>query len=164
MFSLFIGRFGSYILIGIVALLALGLGVQTLRIGKAKLEFAEYKVAQQEEIQRQIDLANKKRKESADEYRKVKKQLEVSIASGEVLKRCVAAGKCGVQHYAASSDSKGISAATRANAARAVAISAGREPAEEVVAPEVVIDCARTTLQLNMLQTDIERQEGYASD
>jgi len=164
MFSLFIGRFGSYILIGIVALLALGLGVQTLRIGKAKLEFAEYKVAQQEEIQRQIDLANKKRKESADEYRKVKKQLEVSIASGEVLKRCIAAGKCGVQHYAANSDSKGISATTRANAARAVAISAGRESTEEVVAPEVVIDCARTTLQLNMLQTDIERQEGYASD
>ena len=164
MFSLFIGKFGSYILIGIVALLALGLGVQTLRLGKARLEFSEYKVAQQEEIQRQIDLANKKRKESADEYRKVKKQLEVSIASGEVLKRCIAAGKCGVQHYAANSDSKGISATTRANAARAVAISAGRESTEEVVAPEVVIDCARTTLQLNMLQTDIERQEGYASD
>lgn len=153
----------------LAAVLGIGAAVQTGRLSSAKNEFREYKIEQQEIVQRQIDAANKQRKEASDAYRKVQEQLEVSIEAGDVLKRCIAAGKCGVQHSAPRSPGKSVPAAKRANATRSNPVPAGREATAQVsdvfigdgITPQVVTDCARTTLQLNALQTDIEKQPGY---
>ena len=148
----------------IAAALGLGFGVQTHRLDNAKLEFSDYKVAQQKEVQRQITVADKQREESANEYQEVKKQLEASIKTGEVFKRCVAAGKCGVRYVTVPPRTvKSLSPASRANAASADSVPVAGEPAAEVAdVGDVVTDCARTTLQLNMLQADIEKQEGFS--
>ena len=148
----------------IAAALGLGFGIQTHRLDNAKLEFSDYKVAEQEEVQRQITLADKQREESSREYQEVKKQLEVSIKAGEVFKRCVAAGKCGVRYVAVPSSAvKSLSPTARTDGPRTNAVPAPGEPAAEVAdVVDVVVDCARTTLQLNMLQTDVEKQEGYS--
>ena len=148
----------------IAAVLGIAAGVQTHRLDNAKLALSNYKVEQQEEVQRQITLADKQREESAREYQTVKKQLEVSIKDGEVFKRCVAAGKCGVRYVTAPSRTvKSLSPASRVDAASADSVPVAGEPAAEVAdVGDVVTDCARTTLQLNMLQADIEKQEGFS--
>ena len=148
----------------LAAALGFGFGVQTHRLDNVKLKFSDYKVAQQEEVQRQITVANKQREESSREYQEIKKQLEVSIKDGEVFKRCVAAGKCGVRYVTAPSRTvKSLSPASRVDAASADSVPVAGEPASEVAdVGDVVTDCARTTLQLNMLQADVEKQEGYS--
>lgn len=57
----------------LAALLAILLGVQTVRVSNAKNDFREYKIEQQEIVQRQIDVANKQRKDASDAYKEVQK-------------------------------------------------------------------------------------------
>lgn len=151
----------------LAALLAILLGVQTVRVSNAKNDFREYKIEQQEIVQRQIDVANKQRKDASDAYKEVQKKLESSIESGEVLKRCIAAGKCGVQHKSSRSSSKSVPTPKRTNETSTNTVPTGQGISEEItflgngISLEVVNDCAITTLQLNSLQEDIEKQPGY---
>ncbi|MFZ4537883.1 hypothetical protein [Propionivibrio sp.] len=144
-------KFGPYV---VIALLVAAWGVQTARLSSSKLELANYRIEQQEIVQRQIDVANKQRKDASDAYKAQSQQLALSIKAGDVLKRCVAAGKCGVQQQPRDCTGIRLSASISPDAASAQPVPlAGNDAA--------INDCAVTTLQLNTLQADIEKQPNY---
>jgi len=140
-------------LVAAIAGFSLAFGIQELRITHVEQEYAQYKIDQQLLIQHQIDQANLQRKKATDDYVQTKAALEKSITAGDVYRRCVAAGKCGVQRCPSgavpgiptSGEPDGISA-------DAVPLTPG---------DTAINDCAVTTLMLNKLQSDIENQEGY---
>lgn len=150
--------------------------IQGLRLDAAdsdlralQLEFDSYRAslrAQEAALAEQREIA---REQSRTEYRRVQDELEKQIAQGDAYRRCVAAGKCGarVQYVPAGGCGPTLRApsAGGADASGADAIPAAGDPAAAGVitagVPEVVADCARTTLQLNRLQAGIEAQPGY---
>lgn len=136
-----------------VAGFVLAFGIQGVRITRAEQEFTQYKLDQGILIQHQIDQANKQRKEAADAYQAQQKQLEVSIQNADVFRRCVAAGKCGVRP-AAACPSAGVPTTGSVDGTSPDAVSAAPGDA-------AINECAQTTLMLNALQADIEKQVGY---
>lgn len=137
-------------------LIAAGVGfsgawyVQGVRLDAAHNEFAAYKTEQQRLINEATAKADKQREESADEYRKNVAKLK---ADGEVFRRCVAAGKCGGLSGVPGGSGIKLSASGGIDATGTDTI-----PAAGGSTPQVLIDCAATTLQLNSLQSDIEKQ------
>lgn len=153
-------RFWPYIVafaVGFSMAWGVAWGIQGLRLSSAKQELTEYKFEQQRIVQQSIDLMNKKRKEASDDYQAKQKQLEVSIRDGEVFRRCVAAGRCGVRVVPTCSPGISVSPKLGGDAGGTDAISALTGAAET----PVVNDCAKTTLILNQLQREVENQEGY---
>lgn len=140
---------------------AIAWGIQGLRLTSAEQEFVDYKQEQVRLAQKRKDDADKQRNEAADRYSKVSKQLAESIEAGDVFKRCVAAGRCGLPRNPSGvcepttrRAGAGLSTPDSAHGSRADAVPpAGSDAA--------INDCAVTTLQLNSLQTDIEAQPGY---
>ncbi len=141
---------------------AIGFGaawkVQGLRVTAAEQDLVEY---QQAQVQAQIEAekaAERRRKETADEYQSKLASLE---ADHETYKRCVAAGKCGARVVRVrdlpNSAVSGISPPGRVDESRPDTVPAAGEVAAE---DGILKDCARTTLQLNQLQADIEKQWG----
>lgn len=98
--------------------------------------------------------AEQRRKETAHDYQK---KIDRLAQDHDIYRRCVAAGKCGAVRVPIlpGSSSCGVSPAGRLDADRPDTVPAAGEPAAEA---EVLRDCARTTLQLNQLQSDIEKQ------
>lgn len=139
---------------------AIGFGaawkLQGVRVDSAKNELAEYKTAQQRLKNEAEIAAEKRRKETANEYQAKIDQLD---ADHETYRRCVAAGRCGarVVRVPVMPDRAGlrVPAPERPLEARTDAVPAAGEVAAE---DGVLKDCARTTLQLNQLQADIEKQ------
>lgn len=153
-------RFWPYIVafaVGFSMAWGVAWGIQGLRLSSAKQEFTDYKLEQQRIVQQSIDLMQKKRQEAANDYQAKQKQLEVSIRDGEVFRRCVAAGRCGVR--VVNTCSPGISVSPKpggdATGPDAISVIAG------ATENPVVNDCAKTTLILNQLQREVENQEGY---
>ena len=136
--------------------------VQEIRIERVEQEFTAYKQTIEQQALRHEAAENVRRQDNAIEYAAQQGVLNYEIEQGVVYRRCVAAGKCGVRQPTACSASLRLPTLGGIDAAGANAILAGREPAEESgEAPEVVGDCAVTTLRLNRLQAEIEGQEGY---
>lgn len=135
---------------------AFGLGfsaafyIQGIRIQAAKNEFEAYKTEQQRLKNEAEIAAEKRRKETADEYERKLKELGSAY---DGYRRCVALGKCNGLQPMPGGTGSGISAPGKADGA-----SANPVPAAGGVAPEVIGDCMQTTLQLNTLQADIEKQ------
>ncbi len=138
--------------------------VQGLRIDSLKLDVAkekqnlkDYKDEQREAQILAAQEAEKRRKETIDEYAK---KLDILGKDHDAYKRCVAAGKCGarivrVRDILPASGESGLRAPGRIDAASADTVSA---PGTVAAEDQVIGDCARTTLQLNQLQLDIEKQ------
>lgn len=139
---------------------ALGFGVawqiQGLRVTAAEQDLIDYQQDQEAARITAEKQAEKRRKETADDYRKKLEQLDTDY---QTYMRCVAAGKCGARIVRVpalpNAAGSGISPTLRPDAAGANAIPAAGEVAAE---DAVLKDCARTTLQLNQLQFDIEKQ------
>lgn len=155
-------RFWPYLVVGAVAATtASGIAwkIQGLRLTAAEQEFAQYKLDQAEAMNAASLIAEKKREDAANEFRKLKAKLNAEITTGEVYRRCVIAGRCGglsIQPVGpgikvpppGDSDGPGPNAVPSAPGATA----------EAVVVPQIVVDCTVTTLMLNRLQADIEAQ------
>lgn len=151
-------RFWPYLVVGAVAATtASGIAwkIQGLRLTAAEQEFAQYKLDQAEAMNAASLIAEKKREDAANEFRKLKQKLSASDAYA----RCLAAGRCGglsIQPVGpgikvpppGDSDGPGPNAVPSAPGATA----------EAVVVPQIVVDCTVTTLMLNRLQADIEAQ------
>lgn len=130
--------------------------LQGVRVDAAKNELAEYKTEQQR-LKNEADLAaEKRRKETIDEYQT---KLDTLENDHDTYRRCVAAGKCGarVVRVPVMPDSAGLRIPPPGGSAEARpdAVPAAGEVAAE---DGILKDCARTTLQLNQLQADIEKQ------
>ena len=149
----FLKNAAPYVAAGIAGF-GLAFGIQELRLTHVEQQFAQYKLDQQAVVQHQIDQANKQRKEAFDVYQAQQKQLEVSIQAGEVFRRCVAAGKCGVRNPVPRCPEPSVSTPERADGPGPDAVSATTGDA-------AINECAETTLRLNNLQADIEAQPGY---
>lgn len=132
--------------------------IQGMRLTAAEQEFTQYKQDQAEAILAQAAVANRMREEAAHEYKKVRSKLDAEIAAGEVYRRCVAAGRCGGLSVQSTSPGIRLSPASGTDDPRPDAVPPTPGAAEVV---PVVADCAATTLMLNSLQADIERQVGY---
>ena len=132
----------------------LAFGIQGLRLTHAEQEFAQYKLDQQQLVQRQIDQANAQRKAASDDFLQTKAALEKKITVGDAYRRCVAAGRCGIVRSAPACPGATVSPAPGIDAAGADAVPA---PAGDAA----INDCAVTTLMLNKLPADIEAQPGY---
>lgn len=120
---------------------------------KVQTDFDNWKVEQQR-LKNEADAkAEQRRKETQDEWIAKYEQLR---RDGEAYRRCVAAGKCGglrvVPACPRGADS-GVPAPERTDAPGADAVPPAGESA-----PPVIEDCAMTTLMLNQLQADIEKQ------
>lgn len=151
---------------------AIGFGIawsiQGLRITSAEQETVAAEQAHKDYVQQLTqeaqdakDEADRQRDQARRDYETTKKQLEDAIARGDVLSRCIAAGKCrGMpKQPVCSSDS----AATLPSAPGIDGASADAVFAAAAVADEgVIADCARSTLRANRLQADIKAQKGYA--
>ena len=75
---------------------AIAWGIQGLRLTSAKQEFVEYKQEQVRLAQKRKDDADKQRNEAATRYADASAELRKQIDEGEVIKRCIAAGRCSV--------------------------------------------------------------------
>lgn len=143
---------------------AIGFGfawhIQGLRVESAEIEFERYKIDQASAFIAAAEAADQHRKESARAYREKQSELEQQIAKGDAYRRCVAAGKCGAFHVrvpvGAACANNGIPPSAGTDATSPDAVPPGGEPA-----PEVIGDCAVTTLRLNELQAAVEGQAGY---
>lgn len=142
---------------------ALGFGmawkIQGVRVESLKIDVAteaqkltDYKLAQETAKIAAEKAAEKRRKETADEYQT---KLDRLAQDHDIYRRCVAAGKCGRVPSLPNGSNGGISPTVRLDAERADTVPPAGSVAEEA---EVLRDCARTTLQLNQLQADIEKQ------
>ena len=151
-----------------VVCVAVGFGmawkVQGLRVDALKMDVKEEEQKLTDYKNDQVHLkleaeteAERRRKETANEWTKRLGQLE---ADHDTYRRCVAVGKCGARIIRVPDmpDSAGVRVPPtgRPDAAGPDAIPAAGEVAEGA---EVLKDCARTTLQLNQLQDDIEKQQ-----
>lgn len=120
-------------------------------------KLTDYKQAQAQALIEAEKEAERRRKETANEYQA---KLDALGKDHDAYKRCVAAGKCGARIVRVSNlsdrSNSGISPPQRPDADRPDSIPVAGSIAEEA---EVLRDCARTTLQLNQLQADIEKQQ-----
>ena len=144
--------------------------VQGLRLTASEQVHIQYVQDQTRIRQEAIDAANLQRDQADKAYQLASKLLADSVSAGDVMRRCIAAGKCGVRYVArACPASESVSPAERPDVASAHELPATAEPAAEIDHTEhvldmvdpVVNDCAVTTLMLNSLQADIEGQKGY---
>lgn len=124
--------------------------VQAVRLDAAHNEFAAYKTNMAAQRVAADDKAEKQRQEASDEYAK---NLKTLADDGAAYKRCVAAGKCGGLRTVPRCSGNGLSAPSGVNGTGSDAVP----PAGET-SPEVITDCAKTTLMLNQLQNDISIQ------
>lgn len=124
--------------------------IQGLRITSAVQEFAQYKLDEQRQAQEAKVKADEQRAATAAGYHK---QLEALENDNEIYRRCIAAGKCGGMPKQPAMPGLKLQATTGITRPGTDAVPAAGEPA-----PQVVLDCAKTTLMLNRLQDDIERQ------
>lgn len=152
--------------------MAVGFGaawsIQGLRITAAKQEtvdakqdFTTFVQKVRQEAQDAKDEADRQRDQARRDYATASKQLEDALARGDVLSRCIAAGRCrGMpkQPVCASGSTAPVSPAAGVDDASADAVFAAAAVADE----GVIADCARTTLQINQLQRAIKSQTGYA--
>lgn len=136
--------------------------IQGLRVTGAEQEFVDYKQEQVALEQKRKDDADKQRGEAATQYAVARQELADAITAGDVYRRCVEAGRCGVPRnppsLCESSTSRsggGLSAPNKADGSSANAVSLAGDAT-------AINDCAVTTLQLNHLQQDIEEQPGYS--
>lgn len=139
-------------------------GIQGIRLDAAKADvkkeqqkLIDYRNEQERKVIEAAQAAEKRRKETIDEYAK---KIEALGKDHDAYKRCVAAGKCGVRtvrvrDVVPKAGESGIRAPGGTDGASANAVPAAGAVAET---DEVITDCARTTLQLNQLQIDIEKQ------
>lgn len=127
---------------------------QGVRLDSCKNEFSEYKIAQDRARIEAHNEAEKRKRFAATEYSNAVKKLE---SDHEMYKRCVAAGKCGAVRLLNLPDSAGsIQPASGVNVSGSDSIPIADRVAEEI--SPVIQDCAKTTLMLNQLQADIDRQ------
>lgn len=150
----FILPYAVFSLVGFVAAWQL----QGVRVDAAKNELAEYKTEQQRLKNEAEIAAEKRRKETANEYQT---KLDALEADHDTYRRCVAVGKCGARVIRLPNLPNGagvrVPSAERPDEARPEPVPAAGEVAAE---DGILKDCARTTLQLNQLQEDIEKQWG----
>lgn len=143
---------------------AIGFGlawqIQGLRVESVEIKFERYKIDQADAFIKAAEAADRQRKDSAHAYREKQAELDKQIAAGDAYRRCVAAGKCGAFHIrvpvSTACASPGIPPGAGTDATGSDAVPPGGEPA-----PEVIGDCAVTTLRLNELQAAVEGQVGY---
>jgi hypothetical protein len=134
--------------------------IQGVRLDAAHNKFTEYKLEQERIVRDHNYHAAKRLQETSDGWAAAVEMLQ---RDRKAYERCVAAGKCGafiVRVPVLSSDREAddLPPAPGADGTGADAVPA----AGGVAAPPAVLDeCALTTLQLNALQSDIERQKGY---
>lgn len=126
-------------------------------VQKEKQKLTDYRNSQREAEILAAQAAEKRRKETINDYQA---KLDALGKDHDAYKRCVAAGKCGarvvrVRDAMPAPGESGLRAPGRTDAASPDAV-----PAAGAIAAEdgIVSDCARTTLQLNQLQIDIEKQ------
>lgn len=134
--------------------------VQGLRLTSAQQEFTDYQQAQTKLIQEAKDAADQQREQARENFTAAVKVLGTDIEAGAAYRRCVDAGKCGVVRDVPTCSGIRLPTASGVDETRSDAVPAAGSPAAEV-GPGVVTDCAYTTLQLNSLQVDIEKQPGY---
>ena len=141
---------------------AIAWGIQGLRLTNAEQEFTAFKQDQVTLEQKRKDDADKQRVEAATQYAIARQELADAVAAGDVYRRCVEAGRCGVPRnppsLCESSTSRsggGLSAPNKPDGSSANAVSLAGDAT-------AINDCAVTTLQLNHLQQDIEEQPGYS--
>ena len=137
--------------------------IQGMRLTEAEQDHARYVQSLKQQEHDFRDKADQKRESASITISQLKGQLDAEIKSGEVYRRCVAAGRCGVRHQpVACSPSIRLPTIGGNDDPSAYPVPAtGEHAAESSEAPEVVNDCAVTTLRLNRLQSEIEGQEGY---
>jgi len=129
--------------------------IQDYRITGVEQEHTAYIQEQTKLAQEVISNANERRDKSAKDYQSASQDLAAQVVAGDVYRRCVAAGRCGVR-VIANCPAAAVQTTERTDAASANAISTTGEPAEKLAN-----ECAATTLMLNSLQRDIEVQPGY---
>lgn len=138
-------------------------GIQGHRLDAAKADVAkeaqkldDFKNEIRALAMQEAEEAEKRREETANEYAK---KIEALGKDHDAYKRCVAAGKCGARTVRMPNisvcASAGVSAPGGTDGASTDTIPA---PGTVAAQDEVITDCARTTLQLNQLQIDIEKQ------
>lgn len=121
-----------------------------------RIDFERYVTAAQRAQYEASQLADQQRKVSGETYARLQADLERAISRNDVYSRCISAGKCNGLRIAADLCQTGaVQTAPRLDATGSDSI-----PPAGFDAP-VVNDCAKTTLQLNQLQSDIEKQAGY---
>jgi hypothetical protein len=131
--------------------------IQGVRLDASRNELTAYKQQQITLTQEAKDAADKQRDQARENFTGAVKVLAADIEAGAAYNRCLAAGKCGsvVSNLPTRSGLR-LPTAGSVDATGTDAVPAARDPA-----PEVVSDCASTTLMLNQLQTNIENQPDY---
>lgn len=129
--------------------------VQGLRITAVKQEHKDFVQSMKDQEIANAEAAERQREESDKKYAELERKLNDEIKSGIVFKRCVAAGKCGMQPTSCRPSIR-LPTASEPDATSADSILAGLTGSTGIVE-----DCAVTTLMLNQLQADIEGQPGY---
>lgn len=140
----------------------IALKIQDYKITGLKQEHTEYIQEQTRLVQEEIRHANEQREKSAKDYESAKKDLASQVAAGDVYRRCVAAGKCGVLAISGSQNGS-VPPAGRADGTSSDTVPTAGVGSSQIDDKNNTLasDCATTTLMLNHLQRNIEQQTGY---
>lgn len=152
----FVKKFWPFILAGAVGW-SIAWNIQGMKLDHAKNKFEEYKVEQVRLLNEANEKQEKRREATAQEWSNKYDRLQ---QDHDLYRRCVAAGKCGSLRPVSCSTGLKLPATLGANEASADPVPSTGGYEEEMISP-VLRDCAKTTLMLNTLQSDIEKQEGY---
>lgn len=139
--------------------------LQAVKLDALQNEFTGYKLKQQEVLndhnQREFDRREQTAKAWADALDFLRSENERNFAA---YKRCVAAGRCGavIRDVCLRTDQPQARPGGREDAPVPPASAPDAAGGDAVsTAAGLAADCSETTLKLNMLQADIEKQEGY---
>ena len=142
--------------------------IQELRVESAKqsrVEIEQKFIKYQQDEQAEFLRIEEKNREDAIKYQKIFATQSTLLAdankNGETLRRCIESGKCNgmrVKSRVSTASSNSVQTSIRLNANGSDPISVRGISSEE---SEVVNDCAKTTVMLNLLQNAIEGQDGF---
>lgn len=148
---------GVGIVIGGVIGSLISWNICSLRVDKLKNEFSQYKQEQTQAYNDAVSLANKNLEERRNEFAEKESLLRAEIQNNSVVSRAVTAGRLFVKPACSSSIS--VQTTPRIDETSTDSIPPSGKPAEEREENfQVINDCAITTLMLNQLQEDIEKQ------
>ena len=138
--------------------------IQGLNATSVEQKFTKYQQEQVRLTQEEKDRATTQREKAGKDYEKLSGILTNEINDHAVLKRCIAAGKCGVRNNPVPACTGiRLPAANQTDGTGGTSVSAtGESPAESC--EELANLAAAVQLKLNQLQLDIMSQPNYPKE
>lgn len=147
-----------------ILLLVLSINFLNKQLHSVQKDFTEYKQTQQQANEEYARDLERLRTSNETLAKAATAQLAVDMDAGEVMRRCIAAGKCrSLPVKPNSCPAAAVQTVQGSHEDRGTPVPATIEPATSSLdCSSLVNDAAKVQLRLNLLQAEIESQPNYA--